>query len=53
MGTLKSFVQDYLNYFKEKEKDELRLCDGIVCLTQAAEKLQEHCPSLINKYRLK
>lgn len=27
------------NYFKEKEKEEVQLCDGIVCLTHAAEKI--------------
>lgn len=27
------------NYFKEKEKEEVKLCDGIVCLTHAAQKI--------------
>ncbi len=27
------------NYFKGKEKEEVQLCDGIVCLTHAAEKI--------------
>jgi glycosyltransferase involved in cell wall biosynthesis len=27
------------NYFKKKERQEVELCDGIVCLTHAAEKI--------------
>ena len=27
------------NYFKRKEKEEIELCDGIVCLTHAGEKI--------------
>lgn len=32
------------NYFKEKEKEEVRLCDGIICLTHAAEKIIKALP---------
>lgn len=32
------------NYFKEKEKEEIQLSDGIVCLTHAAEKLTKALP---------
>ncbi|MBL0357658.1 MAG: glycosyltransferase [Chitinophagaceae bacterium] len=32
------------HYFKEKEKEEVALCDGIVCLTHAAEKIIQQLP---------
>lgn len=32
------------DYFKRKEKEEIRSCDGIVCLTQAAEKITRALP---------
>jgi len=32
------------NYFKKKEKEEVKLCDGIVCLTHAAEKITAALP---------
>lgn len=41
------------NYFKEKEKDEMRLCDGIVCLTEAAEKITRALPEFNQQIPLK
>ncbi len=32
------------NFFKKKEKEELAACDGIVCLTHAAEKITRALP---------
>lgn len=32
------------NYFKKKEKEEIELCDGIICLTHAAEKITKALP---------
>ena len=32
------------NYFKKKESDEIKNCDGIVCLTHAAEKILKSLP---------
>jgi len=31
-------------FFKQKEKEEVELCDGIVCLTHAAEKITRELP---------
>ena len=41
------------NYFKEKEKEELQLCDGIVCLTHAAEKITLALPEYKKETPLK
>lgn len=32
------------NYFKEKEREEVQLSDGIICLTHAAEKITKELP---------
>ena len=41
------------NYFKQKEKEELQLCDGIVCLTYAAEKITMALPEYKKETPLK
>ncbi len=41
------------NYFKKKEKEELQLCDGVVCLTHAAEKIIKQLAEYKNETPLK
>ena len=41
------------NYFKEKEKEEVKLCDGIVCLTHAAEKITKALPEYKQAIQIK
>lgn len=41
------------NYFKGKEKEEIELCDGIVCLTYAAEKIITKLPEYKKETPLK
>jgi glycosyltransferase involved in cell wall biosynthesis len=41
------------NYFKQKEKQEIQLCDGIVCLTHAAEKIIQALPEFKKEIPLK
>jgi glycosyltransferase involved in cell wall biosynthesis len=38
------FYKKIYNYFKRKEKEELTLSDGIVCLTYAAERIIKELP---------
>jgi glycosyltransferase involved in cell wall biosynthesis len=38
------FYRKIYNYFKRKEEEELKLSDGIVCLTYAAEKIIKQWP---------
>ena len=38
------FYRKIYNYFKRKEKEEVKLSDGIVCLTYAAEKIIQEWP---------
>lgn len=40
-------------YFKRKEKEEIKLCDGIVCLTHAAEKIIKKLPEYKKETALK
>lgn len=40
-------------YFKQKEKEELQRCDGIVCLTHAAEKITTALPEYKKETPLK
>lgn len=41
------------NYFKDKEKEEVQLCNGIVCLTHAAEKIIQQIPEYKKETPLK
>lgn len=41
------------NYFKSKEKEEVQHCDGMVCLTHAAEKITLALPEYNNETPLK
>lgn len=41
------------NYFKRKEKEEIELCDGVVCLTHAAEKIITELPGYKKEIPLK
>lgn len=38
------FYKTIYNYFKQKEEDEVKMSDGIVCLTYAAEKIIKEWP---------
>ncbi len=38
------FYKAIYNYFKRKEKEEIENCDGIVCLTRAAERIIKDWP---------
>jgi len=38
------FYKVIYKYFKRKEEEEIKLCDGIVCLTYAAEKIIKQWP---------
>ena len=38
------FYKKIYNYFKRKEEEEVKISDGIVCLTYAAEKIIKKWP---------
>lgn len=50
MWNLKNPVYEIIyNYFKKKEEEEVDMCDGMVCLTYAAEKIIKTCPQYRNE----
>ncbi len=44
------FYKRIYNFFKRKEEEEIRNCDGIVCLTYAAEKIIRQLPEYKHTY---
>lgn len=47
------FYKTIYNYFKRKENEEVEMSDGIVCLTDAAEKIIKQWPQYSNHILLK
>ncbi len=46
------FYKRIYNFFKRKEKEEIENCDGIVCLTRAAERIIKEWPQYRKKIPL-